>query len=291
MKKEILGIHGNPDQHWVGDGFPVRTLFSYGVEARRVSPFLLLDFAGPAVFPAGTTPRGVGAHPHRGFETVTIVYEGEVSHRDSTGNGGTIGPGDVQWMTAAGGILHEEFHSPAFTRSGGPFRMVQLWVNLPAKHKMNKPGYQSILDAQIESVVLPDGAGRARIIAGTFNDTHGPAHTFTPINVWDLRLISGKPASLDLPEGHTAILVVLSGAVRIENRELVGEAQMALLSREGRGTTVTGGGDAILLVLSGEPIDEPVVGHGPFVMNSQSEILQAINDFNDGRFGRMPVFQ
>jgi redox-sensitive bicupin YhaK (pirin superfamily) len=291
VKKEILGIHGNPSQHWVGDGFPVRTLFSYGAEAHLVSPFLLLDFAGPTIFPAGTTPRGVGAHPHRGFETVTIVYEGEVSHRDSAGNGGTIGPGDVQWMTAARGILHEEFHSPAFTRSGGPFRMVQLWVNLPAKHKMNESGYQSILDAQIESVALPDGAGRARIIAGTFNDTHGPARTFTPINVWDLRLTSGKPASLDLPEGHTAILVVLSGTVRIENRELVGQAQMALLSREGRGTTVTGEGDAILLVLTGEPIDEPVVGHGPFVMNSQSEILQAINDFNDGRFGRMPVFQ
>jgi hypothetical protein len=291
VKKQILGIHGNPNQHWVGDGFPVRTLFSYGAEARSVSPFLLLDFAGPAVFPAGTTPRGVGAHPHRGFETVTIVYEGEVSHRDSTGQGGTIGPGDVQWMTAAGGILHEEFHSPAFTRSGGPFRMVQLWVNLPAKEKMNQPGYQSILDAKIKSVALPDGAGGARVIAGDFNGTHGPARTFTPINVWDLRLIAGKPASLDLPEGHTAILVVLSGAVRIENGQLVGEAQMALLSREGRGATVTAEKDAILLVLTGEPIDEPVVGHGPFVMNSQSEILQAIKDFNDGRFGRMPAFQ
>jgi quercetin 2,3-dioxygenase len=288
MKKEILSVHGNPDQHWVGDGFPVRTLFSYGAEARLVSPFLLFDFAGPAVFTAGTTPRGVAAHPHRGFETVTIVYEGEVSHRDSTGQGGTIGPGDVQWMTAASGILHEEFHSPAFTRSGGSLRMVQLWVNLPAEQKMNQPGYQSILDAQIKSVELPDGAGRARVIAGTFNGTRGPAHTFTPINVWDLRLTAGKPVSLDLAEGHTAILIVLSGAVRIESEHLVGEAQMALLSREGRGTTVTAEEDAILLVLTGEPIDEPVVGHGPFVMNSQTEIHQAIADFNDGRFGQMP---
>jgi len=288
VKKNVLGVHGNPNQHWVGDGFPVRTLFSYGAEAQFVSPFLLLDFAGPAVFTAATTPRGVGAHPHRGFETVTIVYEGEVSHRDSTGQGGTIGPGDVQWMTAAGGILHEEFHSPAFTRDGGPFRMVQLWVNLPAKDKMKPPAYQSILDAQIKSVALPDGAGRARIIAGTFNGTPGPARTFTPINVWDLRMTAGKPVSLDLPEGHTAILVVLSGAVRIENGPRVGEAEMALLSREGRGTSVTAEKDAILLVLTGEPIDEPVVGHGPFVMNSQTEILQAMKDFNDGRFGRIP---
>jgi len=166
--------------------------------------------------------------------------------------------------------------------------MVQLWVNLPAKHKMNQPGYQSILDAQIKSVELPDGAGRARVIAGTFNGTRGPARTFTPINVWDLRLNAGKPASLDLPEGHTAILVVLYCAVRIEGGHLVGEAQMALLSREGRGTTVTADEGAILLVLTGEPIDEPVVGHGPFVMNSQTEIYQAINDFSDGRFGLMP---
>jgi hypothetical protein len=290
VEKRILSVHGNPNQHWVGDGFPVRTLFSYGAEARDVSPFLLLDFAGPAIFPAGTTPRGVGAHPHRGFETVTIVYEGEVSHRDSTGQGGTIGPGDVQWMTAASGILHEEFHSPAFTRSGGPFRMVQLWVNLPAKHKMNQPGYQAILDAQIKSIELPGGAGRARVIAGTFDGTRGPARTFTPINVWDLRLTAGKPASLDLPEGHTAILVVLSGAVRLESSHLVVEAQMALLSREGRGTTVTAEEDATLLVLTGEPIHEPVVGHGPFVMNSQTEIHRAISDFNEGRFGQMPEF-
>ncbi|MGA2944969.1 MAG: pirin family protein [Xanthobacteraceae bacterium] len=288
MKKKILSVRGNPNQHWVGDGFPVRTLFSYGAEARAVSPFLLLDFAGPAIFPPGITPRGVGAHPHRGFETVTIVYEGEVSHRDSTGQGGTIGPGDVQWMTAAGGILHEEFHSPAYTRSGGPFRMVQLWVNLPAKHKMSQPGYQAILDGQIKSVELPDGAGRARVIAGTFNGTRGPARTCTPINVWDLRLTAGKPVSLDLSEGHTAILVVLSGAVRIESGQLAGEAQMAILSREGRSLTVTADEDATLLVLTGEPIDEPVVGHGPFVMNSQTEIHQAINDFNNGRFGRMP---
>ena len=285
--KKVLAVHGNPHQHWVGDGFPVRTLFSYGAEAPAVSPFLLLDFGGPAEFAPTTKPRGVGSHPHRGFETVTIVYEGEVSHRDSTGQGGTIGPGDVQWMTAGGGILHEEFHSPAFTKSGGKFRMVQLWVNLPAKHKMTPPGYQGITDRQIPSVELPDGAGKVRVIAGAFENVHGPARTFTPINVWDLRLGGGKSVTLDLPEAHTAILVVLSGAVTLEGGAKLGEAQMALFSREGRGVTVTASDDATLLVLTGEPIDEPVVGYGPFVMTSEAEIHQAIKDFNAGKFGRM----
>src|SRR5260370_33184966 len=166
--KKVLGTYANPKQHWVGDGFPVRTLFDYGTFGPKISPFLLLDFVGPAIFQATSTQRGVGQHPHRGFETVTIVYEGEVAHRDSTGQGGVIGPGDVQWMTAAGGILHEEFHSPAFTRSGGPFFMVQLWVNLPAKHKMSPPKYQSILDTDIPSGDVPQGAGRVRVIAGGF---------------------------------------------------------------------------------------------------------------------------
>jgi quercetin 2,3-dioxygenase len=286
--KKVLSIQGNPNQHWVGDGFPVRTLFSYGAEAQAVSPFLLLDFAGPVIFQPGTKARGVGAHPHRGFETVTIVYEGEVSHRDSTGQGGTIGPGDVQWMTAGRGILHEEFHSPAFTRSGGSFRMLQLWVNLPAILKMSQPNYQPILDSQIKSVELPGGAGRVRVIAGAFDDVRGPARTFTPINVWDMRLAGGKSVSLDLPEGHTAILVVLSGAMRVENGQAVEEGKIALLSREGRGTTVMAESEAIVLILTGEPIDEPVVGHGPFVMTSQSEIRQAISDFNAGHFGQMP---
>lgn len=286
--KKVIGIHGNPHQHWVGDGFPVRTLFSYDRLGPLVSPFLLLDFGGPAVFEPADRPRGVGQHPHRGFETVTIVYDGEVAHRDSTGQGGVIGPGDVQWMTAGGGILHEEFHSPAFTSSGGPFRMVQLWVNLPAKHKMTAPGYQSILAAQIPSVELPGGAGKARIIAGEFDHVRGPAHTFTPVNVWDLRLAAGKSVQLDLPEGHNAGLVVLSGRIRVNGEDqAVGEAQMALLDREGAGAVIESDSEATLLVLSGEPIDEPIAGYGPFVMNSDAEIRTAIDDFNAGRFGRM----
>ena len=262
--KTVLGRYSNPNRHWVGDGFPVRSLFSYNTLGAHISPFLLLDFAGPHYFEPATSPRGVGSHPHRGFETVTIVYEGEVSHRDSTGKGGTIGPGDVQWMTAAGGILHEEFHSEGFTKSGGPFRMVQLWVNLPAKDKMSDPGYQSITSADIPVVCLPNDVGKARIIAGEFEGTRGPATTFTPINVWDLRLAADADLTLDLPEGHTAALVVLSGHITVAGSQEAGEAEMVLLSREGEGVSVRADGDATVLVLSGEPIDEPIVGYGPF---------------------------
>lgn len=283
--KQILGVHGNRDAHWVGDGFPVRSLFSYNSLGASVSPFLLLDFAGPHRFEPAAAPRGVGRHPHRGFETVTLVYDGEVEHRDSTGRGGTIGPGDVQWMTAAGGILHEEFHSPAFTRAGGLFRMIQLWVNLPAKDKMGRPGYQSILDGDIPSVDLPDGAGRVRVIAGDFDGHRGPARTFTAINVWDLRLNDGAAVTLDAPQGHTAILVVLSGAIVVNGAARARDAEMVLLDRQGAGFTVEAEGEATVLVLTGEPIDEPIAGHGPFVMNTHAEIRQAIDDFNGGRFG------
>lgn len=283
--KKIIGRFGNPNQHWVGDGFPVRSLFSYNNLGQHISPFLLLDYAGPTYFEPSGHSRGVGQHPHRGFETVTIVYEGEVAHRDSTGEGGVIGPGDVQWMTAASGILHEEFHSPAFAKTGGPFRMVQLWVNLPAKDKMAAPGYQAIRDADIPTVDLPDGAGRVRVIAGDIAGTKGPARTFTPINVWDVRLNRDASVELDLPEGHTAAIVVLSGHVTVGGTQPAGEAEVVLLDRSGTGVTIDADGDAMLLVLTGEPIDEPIVGHGPFVMNSQAEIRQAVEDFNSGRFG------
>lgn len=285
--KKVLGVYSNPNQHWVGDGFPVRSLFSYSTLGQHMSPFLLLDYAGPAWFDPADKPRGVGQHPHRGFETVTIVYDGEVEHRDSTGQGGVIGPGDVQWMTAAGGILHEEFHSQGFTRTGGPFRMVQLWVNLPAKDKMTAAGYQSILNADIPSVDLPDGAGRVRVIAGDFEGHKGPARTFTPVNVWDMRLNRDASITLDLPEGHTSALVVLSGHVTVNGTQAAGEAEMVLLDRDGAGVTIDADGDAVVLVLTGEPIDEPIVGYGPFVMNSEAEIKAAIADFNNGRFGEM----
>ena len=270
--------------HWVGDGFPVRSLFSYDRDAQQNSPFLLFDYAGPYDFPPAQTPRGVGQHPHRGFETVTIAYEGEVAHRDSTGGGGTIKPGDVQWMTAAGGIIHEEFHSPAFTATGGAFRMVQLWVNLPAKHKMSKAGYQAIASDVIPVVTLPDGAGTARIIAGELAGAKGPARTFSPINLWDVRLVAGADVNLDLPEGHTAMVAVLSGHVTVDGVS-AGEAQIIRFTREGAGAVLHADADAVLLVLTGEPLSEPVVGYGPFVMTSDAEIRQAITDFNSGKFG------
>jgi len=287
--KKVLGRYGNDRGHWVGDGFPVRSLFSYDAAGKQVSPFLLLDYAGPHNFEPTDRRRGVGQHPHRGFETVTIVYDGEVAHRDSTGQGGVIGPGDVQWMTAGGGILHEEFHSPAFARTGGPFRMVQLWVNLPAKDKMTRPGYQSILDADIPALAMPDNAGTARIIAGELGGSKGPARTFTPINVWDVRLNRDAETTLDLPEGHTAILVVLSGHVTVNGDQPAGAAEALLLDRKGDAVALTADADTVLLVLTGEPIDEPIVGHGPFVMNTEDEIRQAIMDFNSGRFGDIPA--
>lgn len=286
--KSILHVSGAPGRHWVGDGFPVHGMFGYsGPDVPQRSPFLMLDYAAPTRFEPTTDRRGVGQHPHRGFETVTIVYDGEVEHRDSTGKGGVIGPGDVQWMTAGSGILHEEFHSTDYARRGGPFEMVQLWVNLPKKDKLTTPGYQAIVDAQIPAVALPDAAGTLRVIAGNYAGNAGPAHTFSPMNVWDLRLVAGKSVALPQPEGWTTLLVALAGAVMINGSTALREKEMATLATAGTDVVIEANGDAKLLLLAGEPIDEPVVGYGPFVMNSQQEIIQAIADFNGGKFGRM----
>lgn len=285
--KNIIGVYTSPRTHWVGDGFPVRTLFSYDNLGKHVSPFLLLDHAGPAQFTPTTERRGVGQHPHRGFETVTIVYKGEVEHRDSTGSGGKIGPGDVQWMTAASGILHEEFHSRDFAKSGGTLEMVQLWVNLPAKDKMADAGYQTLLDGDIPNIALKDAAGSLRLIAGEFDGHTGPARTFTPVDVWDLRLNGGRLLTLDLHEGRNTALVVLRGTVQVNGQELAREGQLVLFERDGKQISLEANNDAVVLLLSGEPIDEPIVGHGPFVMNSEQEIHQAFADFQSGRFGRM----
>ncbi|CAG9931581.1 pirin family protein [Candidatus Nitrotoga arctica] len=285
--KSILGVYNAPGSHWVGDGFPVRSMFSYQTHGKQLSPFLLLDYAGPAEFSSVDHPRGVDPHPHRGFETVTIVYKGEVAHRDSTGQGGVIGPGDVQWMTAGAGILHEEFHSEAFTRSGGMLEMVQLWVNLPAKDKMTTPGYQAILNRDIPAVALPDGAGTVRVIAGDYKGHVGPAHTFTPMKVWDLRLNQGGVCELSVPDGWNSALIVLRGTILVNDSTVAREAQLVLLDRAGSAVSIEANNEAVVLLLSGEPIDEPIVGQGPFVMNSQEEIVQAITDFNSGRFAQI----
>ena len=285
--RKILGIYSAPRAHWVGDGFPVRTVVSHHDQGQHVSPFIMMDYAGPATFSPTTARRGVGAHPHKGFETVTIVYDGEVEHRDSTGAGGVIGPGDVQWMTAANGIVHEEFHSDAFARKGGAFEMAQLWVNLPAKDKSAAPGYQTLLASDIPTVELPNGAGRVRVIAGNIDAAKGPARTFTAINIWDVRLNRGKTATLDLPAGHTLTVVVLSGTVQINGDEIVRDAQTVVFATDGGSITIEANGDAKLLVLSGEPINEPVVAQGPFVMNTVGEIKQAMLDFQNGKFGNI----
>jgi quercetin 2,3-dioxygenase len=271
--------------HWVGDGFPVRNILSVQREGARISPFLLLDYAGPYDFAPGAVPRGVGQHPHRGFETVTIVYQGELEHRDSAGNAGRIGPGDVQWMTAAGGVLHEEFHSRALTQAGGVFEAVQLWVNLPAKHKLDPPRYQTLLAADIPVVELPDGAGRLRVIAGAYGGRRGPAQTFTPVEVWDLKLAAGAAVELPFAEGHAVTLVVLHGQARVNDRETLGEAQAAQFTRAGERVRLEAVTDAVLLVLGGAPIDEPIASYGPFVMNTREEIAQAIEDYQSGRMG------
>ncbi len=286
--KTLQGVYSAARGHWVGDGFPVRSLISYDrMGAQHISPFLMLDYAGPFDFSAGGRPRGVGQHPHRGFETVTLVYQGELEHRDSTGGGGLIGAGDVQWMTAGAGIVHEEFHSQAFTEQGGVLEMVQLWVNLPARDKSEPPAYQTLLAEEIAEVPLPDRAGRVRVVAGDYQGHRGPAKTFTPINVWDLRLRPGGAIRLPVPEGHTALLAVLSGTVLVNARELVREPGLVCFSREGDELHLEANNDAKMLLLSGEPIDEPVVGYGPFVMNSPDEIQQAFADFQRGKYGAL----
>ncbi|WP_263367131.1 pirin family protein [Edaphobacter bradus] len=289
-QKKVLGIYRPGSNHWVGDGFPVRNLFpSNGLES-EVNPFLMLDYAGPKYFKPAKTARGVGEHPHRGFETVTIAYQGSVAHRDSAGNSGVIYPGDVQWMTAASGVLHEEMHEADFTKEGGTFEMIQLWVNLPAADKMSKPRYQAITKAQIPVVPFASGSpngGFTRIIAGELNGRKGPAKTFTPVNLWDVELKAGERVELPLPAGHNASVVLRKGDVKLNDAALTGEALIATLSPEGESITLEAVADTSLVILTGEPINEPVASYGPFVMNTREEIMQAVTDYKSGRFGQL----
>ncbi|MDE1178554.1 MAG: pirin family protein [Edaphobacter sp.] len=291
-QKQVLGTYGAGSSHWVGDGFPVRNLFPSNGLQLEVSPFLMLDYAGPQYFAPSQHRRGVGEHPHRGFETVTLAYQGSVGHRDSAGNSGVIAPGDVQWMTAASGVLHEELHEAEFSKTGGTFEMIQLWVNLPAKDKMSKPGYQGITKEQIPVVQLA-GGGHLRVIAGEakgegFVATKGPATTFTPINLWDVVLKAGETGELTVPEGHNTAVVLRKGDVTVNGTaKLSGEARIAALSQQGESITLTAAADSELLLLSGEPIDEPVASYGPFVMNTREEISQAVADLKSGKFGKL----
>ena len=285
--KKVLRVSGPGSNHWVGDGFPVRNLFPSNGVSGQINPFLMLDYAGPTEFKPSRHPRGVDEHPHRGFETVTIAYQGSVDHRDSGGNSGTIHPGDVQWMTAASGVVHEEKHGREFTERGGTFEMVQLWVNLPKAHKMSPPRYQGITSDQIPVVQLAEGA-YAPVIAGTLQGTKGPAETFTPVNVFDVRLDAGSRAELDLPAGHNSGLVMLRGSIVVTSSTRVdADAQLVLLSSDGDRVAIEAQADSVVLVLSGEPINEPVVSYGPFVMNTQAEIRQAIDDYRAGKMGHL----
>ncbi len=285
--KPLLATFSPGSTHVVGDGFHVRNLFPSNDIGESISPFLLLDYAGPTRYGPRATPRGVGEHPHRGFETVTIVHQGRVAHRDSAGNSGVVGPGDVQWMTAASGVVHEEFHEQRFSEEGGVLQMVQLWVNLPARHKLSPPRYQGIESAQIPRVELAGGAGHARVIAGELGAVRGPAVTFTPINVWDLALAGGSQSEFTLPLGHTAAVVVIEGRASVNGSPALEDARMALLDVDGETVSIAAQLDSKLLLLSGVPLGEPVVSHGPFVMNTGEEIRQAIKDFQSGRMGRL----
>jgi len=286
--KKVSGILRNNQMHWVGDGFPVRTLFAYSRQGNDISPFLMLDY-GKGEFPPTDERKGVGENPHRGFETVTIVYEGSVEHRDSGGGGGAIGRGDVQWMTAASGVVHEEFHGREFAKTGGAFEMAQLWVNLPAKDKMTKPRYQEILDKQIPKVALPSDAGTVRVIAGSYEGNKGPALTFSRLNVWDVRLQPGRAATFTVEDGDTTILPIFGGSVRINTTEEVNAGEAALFEQAGTTFYVenTGTDEVKVLFLSGAPLNEPIAGYGPFVMNTQEEIYQAIKDYQSGKMGHL----
>jgi len=284
--KKLVDVYTSGSTHMVGDGFPVRNIFPSHDLTESISPFLLLDYAGPAEFPPTDRPRGVGEHPHRGFETVTIVYQGKVEHRDSGGNSGTIGPGDVQWMTAASGVVHEELHEKEFAKGGGTIQMIQLWVNLPKALKMSPPRYQTLLHADIPQVDLEDG-GYLRVIAGEYQGVKGPAKTFTPVHVYDVKLPVGIPTELTLPTEFNTGVFVLSGAVMVNRSRRVGEAEMALLDPQGTQVHLEAMEDAVLLILSGEPIHEPVARMGPFVMNAEEELVQAVNDYRAGKMGHL----
>jgi hypothetical protein len=285
--KKVEKVLLSPPTHWVGDGFPVSSVFSPQAVRNGLSPYVLMDYAGPAKFEPSDEPRGVDSHPHRGFETVTVVYQGELEHRDTGGNHGSVGPGDVQWMTAGSGVLHEEKHSREFTRRGGVLEMAQLWVNLPASHKMTPPRYQTLLHEKIPTVNLPDGAGTARIIAGEFAGTRGAAETVTPVILWDVILRQGAQVRLPVPDRFNAALYVRKGSIRLGDSDLAQVRQLAVFERSGDGVIVRAEEEASFLVVGGQPIEEPVVAYGPFVMNTQEEIQKAIDDFRVGKLGQL----
>ncbi|MFC4818248.1 pirin family protein [Flavobacterium sp. GCM10023249] len=275
--------------HFVGDGFRVHNFIPSGfrLDMERMSPFIMLDYNSKYNFPPSEIPKGVGVHPHRGFETVTIAYKGKVAHHDSAGGGGIIGEGDVQWMTAASGVLHKEYHEEEFSKTGGEFQMVQLWVNLPAKDKMSQPKYQAIANAEMGRYELAENAGFIEVIAGNYHDVKGPAFTFTPVHMQNAKLNTGGKAQFSFPAHYNTAVLIIEGSAKINNEEIVLTDHFVLFENEGEDFTIEALENSIILVLSGEPINEPIFPHGPFVMNTREEIIQAIEDFNQGKFGHL----
>lgn len=285
--KNIEFIAAPRTPHFVGDGFRVHNFIPSGfrLDMERMSPFILLDYNSKYNFPPSDTPKGVGVHPHRGFETVTIAYKGKIAHHDSSGGGGIIGQGGVQWMTAASGVLHKEYHEKEFSKTGGEFQMVQLWVNLPAKDKMSKPKYQGFCNDDINKHILDNNAGTIEVIAGNYKNTKGSASTFTPLHMLNAKLNTNKEALFSFPENYNTAILVIEGSVVVNNKENVITDHFALFENTGKDFKIKATEQAIVLVLSGEPINEPIAAQGPFVMNTKEEIAQAINDFNMGKFG------
>lgn len=286
MKKQIERIIKKPAKPgMVGDGFRVYNYIpGAGINQQRISPFLMLDFNAAYDFGKSDHIRGVDVHPHKGFETVTIAYKGSVAHNDSAGNSGVINPGDVQWMTAGSGILHKEYHEENFSKNGGLFEMVQLWVNLPKKDKLTNPHYQSLTKEKISSVPLPDNAGLVNIIAGEFNGIKGAATTYSPVNVFDIKLKKDGECKADLPGGYNTALLIINGSV-VVNGEEAAEHSFVLFRNEGEEIEIKATADAVILLLSGEPLNEPIASYGPFVMNTQQEIIESINEYQAGKFG------
>lgn len=288
MKTRTVELVAAPSHyHWVGDGFRVHNYIpgGYHLEMERMDPFILMDYNSKYTFPPSDKPRGVGVHPHRGFETVTIAYKGKVQHHDSSGGGGIIGQGDVQWMTAASGVLHKEYHEKEWSKTGGVFQMVQLWVNLPAKDKMSKPKYQAIENSKINRFRIDDQGSKVEVIAGKYNDVEGAATTFTPINMYNAILKKDAEAVFSFPANYNTVVLVIEGSVSINDNESVPTDCLALMANNGEVFNVKAKEDSLVLVLSGEPINEPIAAHGPFVMNTKEELLQAFQDFNNGKFG------
>ena len=285
--KNIEAVIAPREPHFVGDGFRVHNFIpsGYHLDMRKMDPFIMLDYNSKFHFPATDKPKGVGVHPHRGFETVTIAYEGSVSHHDSSGGGGTIHQGDVQWMTAASGVLHKEYHAEEFYKQGGIFQMVQLWVNLPAKDKMSTPKYQAIEHKDIPTVEVENGF--IEVIAGEYNQTKGAASTFSPVNMLNAKLNEGGKANFSFPANYNTVLLVIDGEVKVNNQEIVPTDHLLLFTNEGEDFSIEATENSVVLILSGEPLNEPIASYGPFVMNTQEQIREAFEDFNNGKFGTL----